>query len=175
MTSESVRRVGVPLAIAVAVLALVLGVIRLVDPPGDGVGGSVVGSPGSGGGGADSGGRDEPGSSGSAVAPTADPGDQPGTDPDAPMSRFTSVTAGADGTSLVVAFWGGVEDCYRYSVIAREADASVTLSLRETSTFDGACIDLAQEYERSVVLDAPLGTRVVLDAVTDDQLLAPSP
>jgi len=167
MTSESWRRVGVPLAVAIAVLALVLGVIRLVDPPGTGVGGSVVGSPGSGGGG-------EPGSIGSA-APPSDPGDQPTTEPDAPMSRFTSVTANAGGTSLDVAFWGGVEDCYRYSVFARETDATVTLSLLEKTTFEGACIDLAQEYERSVDLDEPLGTRIVLDDVTGESLLAPSP
>ena len=168
MTSESLRRVGVPLAIALAVLALVLGVIRLVDPPGEGVGGSVIGTPGSGGGGA-------PGSTGSATMPSVDPGDQPSSDPDAPMSRFTSVTADADGTSLDVAFWGGVEDCYRYSVVARETDATVTLSLREKTTFEGACIDLAQEYKRSVGLDEPLGTRTVLDDVTAESLLAPSP
>jgi len=167
MTSESLRRVGVPLAIALGVLALVLGVMRLVDPPGDGVGGSVVGSPGSGGG--------EPGSSGNAAPPSADPGDQPTTDPDAPLSRFTSVTTDADGTSLDVAFWGGVEDCYRYSVVARETDATVTLSLREKTTFEGACIDLAQEYQRSVGLEQPLGTRAVLDDVTGESLLAPSP
>ena len=170
MTSETLRRFGLPLVVALGVLALLLGVIRLVDPPGEGAGGSVVGSPGSGG---DSGG--EPGSSGSAKAPSMRPGDEPTTDPDAPMSRFTSVIAGADGNSVDVMFWGGVEDCYRYRVVARETEASVTLVRREETTFQGACIDLAQEYARSVELDEPLGTRTVLDEVTGESLLAPSP
>lgn len=167
MTSDSLRRVGVPIAVALAVLALVLGVVLLVDQGARDGGGSGTGSPGSGGG--------EPGSSGSAAPPSLAPGDEPTVDPDAPMSRFTSVTAGSDSTSVDVTFWGGVEDCYRYTVLARETDETVTLSLREETTFDGACIDLAQEYERSVRLDEPLGIRVVLDAVTGEGLLAPSP
>ena len=166
MTSESLRRVGVPVAVAVAVLALVLGVIRIVDQ-GKPDGRSVIGSPGSGGG--------EPGSSGSVAPPSLAPGDEPTVDPDAPMSRFTSVTAGSDSTSVDVMFWGGVEDCYHYTVVARETGKAVTLSLREATTSDGPCIDLAQEYERSVRLDEPLGVRVVLDAVTGESLLAPSP
>lgn len=170
MTSETLRRFGVPLVVALGVLALLLGVIRLVDPPGEGVGGSVIGSPGS-----DGSGGGEPGSSGSAVPPSVDPGDQPTTDPDAPMSRFSSVTAGPDGTSVDVVFWGGVEDCYRYRVVARETEESVALVLREESTFEGACIDMAQEYARSVELEAPLGSRTVLDEVTGETLLAPSP
>ena len=47
MTTSALRRYVLPLAVAVGVLALVLAVVRLVDPPGEGVGGS--GGPGSGG------------------------------------------------------------------------------------------------------------------------------
>ena len=155
MTSQTLRRVGVPLAVALAVLGLVLGVGRLVDPPGEGGVGGSIGSPGHG--------------------PTTGPTDDPTADPAAPMSRFTSVTVGAGGDAVDVRFWGGVEDCYRYTILARETDKTVTLRLREESTFDGACIDLAQEYERTVSLDAPLGVRTVLDAVTGESLLAPSP
>lgn len=168
MTSESLRRVGVPIAVALAVLALVLGVVLLVDQGARDGGGSGTGSPGAGGGG-------EPGSSGDAKPPSVAPGGEPTADPDAPMSRFTAVTAGESDTSVDVRFWGGVEDCYRYTVVARETDETVTLSLREKTTFEGACIDLAQEYERTIRLDEPLGVRVVLDAVTGESLLAPSP
>lgn len=159
MTSESLRRVGVPLAVALAVLALVLGVGRLVDPPGEGGSGSVIGAPGQ-----------DP-----TAGPTAGPTTDPTTDPDAPMSRFTSVTVGAGGATVDVHFWGGVEDCYRYTVLTRETNETVTLRLQEKSTFDGACIDLAQEYERTVALDEPLGARTVMDGVTGESLLAPSP
>ena len=50
----------------------------------------------------------------------------------------------------------------------------VTLSLGEQRTFEGACIDLAQEYDRTVPLTEPLGARRVVDALTGDLLLAPS-
>lgn len=148
MTSQALRRVGVPVAVAVVVLAVVLGVFRLADPPGSAPGGSVVGSPGAGGG-------------------------APAPGPDEPMSRFTSVAGGADGRSLEVQFWGGVEDCYRYTVGAEQTHKLVTLSLTEKTTFDGACIDLAQQYDRTVRLDGALGTRAVVDATTGEVLLAP--
>jgi len=168
MTSQRVRRVGVPLAVALGVLVLVLGVVRLVDPPGGGPGGSVSGVPGSGGDG-------QPGSVGSAEpqppAPTADGS----ADPDAPMSRFTSVTRGQDDRSLAVRFWGGVDTCYLYAVYADETGAKVSLTLREKATFDGPCIELAQQYDRTVRLEEDLGVREVVDAVTGEVLLAPSP
>ena len=167
MTSDSLRRVGVPIAVALAVLALVLGVIRLVDHGARDGGGSGIGSPGSGGG--------EPGSSGSAAPPSLAPGDEPTVDPDAPMSRFPERDVHRGAVRARSHRGSGVEDCYRYTVIARETDETVTLSLREKTTFDGACIDLAQEYERTIRLDEPLGVRVVLDAVTGEGLLAPSP
>lgn len=113
-----------------------------------------------------------PGSTGTAVPP-ATPSTAPSTEPgpDDPMSRFISVTRGADGRSLDVTFWGGVEDCYAYTVRAEESADVVALSLSERSTFEGACIDMAQEYDRTVRLEQPLGVRRVVDAATGDVLL----
>lgn len=164
MTSRALRRAGVPLAVAFVVLALVLGVIWLVDPPGSTSGGSVIGSPGSGGDGA-------PGSSGSAEPLPV----SPSRGPDEPMSRFSAVTPSADNRSLQVQFWGGVDDCYRYRVRADESDGTVSLSLSEERTSDGPCIELAQQYDRTVHLDEALGIRDVVDATTGETLLAPSP
>jgi hypothetical protein len=90
------------------------------------------------------------------------------------MSQFTSVSRARDGRALDVRFWGGVEDCYRYTVLAEETARTVTLSRSEERTVDGACIELAQEYERTVPLEQPLGTRRVVDAVTGETLLGPT-
>jgi hypothetical protein len=157
------RLVVAPVLVALVVLAVVLGVMALAAPSGDGPAGTV---PGAGGG--------APGSSGSAdpAAPSTEPGG--GADPDAPMSQFTSVSRARDGRALDVRFWGGVEDCYRYTVLAEETARTVTLSRSEERTVDGACIELAQEYERTVPLEQPLGTRRVVDAVTGETLLGPT-
>jgi len=169
MTSEAVRRAAVPIAAAVVVLAVVLTVVWLAGPSGegDGVGSAVSSAPG-----------DVPtsapggGDSGSAV-PT-DPRTTLVPNPDLPSSRFTSVQPGSGGAALDVSFWGGVEECYEYTVRAEEKGDVVTLSLGEQRTFEGACIDLAQEYDRTVPLTEPLGARRVVDALTGDLLLAPS-
>jgi hypothetical protein len=160
-------RTAAPLAIALAVLLVVLGIIGVTQ---------LTGS-------SDDSARTSPGSGGDAsspmvVSPTAGTGSPspvaPAPDP-ASTSRFTKVTAGKDGKSVDVTFWGGVDDCYRYTVQAQQATDMVALMLVEKRTFDGACIDLAQEYTETVQLDAPLGTRSVVDATTDVTLLAPSP
>lgn len=144
-----------PLAVALVVLAVVLGVAMGLT--------RLTGSPGGSGGGS-------PGSSGD-----GSPGSGSTQAPDELMSRFTSVTRGADGRSVEVQFWGGVEDCYRYTVDAEDVGATVALTLTEEATFEGACIDLAQQYDRTVRLDAALGSRAVVDTVTGDVLLGPAP
>jgi hypothetical protein len=163
-------RTGAPLAIALAVLLVVLGIIgatRLTGSSDDSAGTSPGGDVSSG-----------DISSPAVVPPTSGTGSPspvaPAPDP-ASTSRFTTVTAGAGGKSVDVKFWGGVDDCYRYTVRAQETPDAVSLMLVEKRTFDGACIELAQEYEKTVPLDAPLGTRSVVDATTDVVLLAPSP
>lgn len=126
----------------------------VADDSGGGTGGSI-----------DSGGS----TGGSPGTVTPEPGVAP--PPADRMTRFTSVTAAADGRSLAVTFWGGVEDCYGYQVRAEEAADVVELTLQERSRHDGPCIELAQEYTRTVALRAPLGDRPVLDAATGETLL----
>lgn len=167
--SPTLRR-AVPFLVAVGVLLLVLavmGVARLADPPGEGEAGT---SPG--------GGAGSSGSSGSPGSPLpADPSTDPGagTQPaqDDQLTRFTSVGVGADEATLDVSFWGGVDTCYRYEVRVDEGPDGVALSLAETHRSDGPCIDLAQEYRRTVTLDAPLGDRQVRDADTGEVVLDP--
>lgn len=174
--SGPLRLVVAPIAVALLVLAVVLGVMRLVDPPGEGSAGSDGGSDVGTGAGSDVGagaGSGVPGSPGTAQpAPSGSSSDQP--DPDAPMSRFTSVARGADDRSLAVSFWGGVADCYSYTVRAEEGDGVVTLRLRERRTFEGPCIELALQYDRTVQLGRPLGTRRVVDAQSGETLLGPT-
>ncbi len=158
------RLVVAPILVALVVLAVVLGVMALADPSGEAPAGTAPGAGGS-----------APGSTGTA-APPASPSAEPGTvtGPDAPMSQFTSVTRTRDDLALQVRFWGGVDDCFRYTVLAEETRRTVTLSRTEKRTVDGACIELAQEYDRSVPLEQPLGTRRVVDGVTGQTLLAPT-
>ena len=154
-----------------AIVLAVLGIARLVDPPGEGEGGSS-GSAGSSGSGSSalSGSDDRAGQCG--MTPPSTPSGlrtEPG--PDDPMTRFTDVRAGADGRSVDVTFYGGVDTCYGYAIRADETAKQVALSLSEQRRSDGPCIDLAQEYQRSVPLDAPLDGRRVVDAATGDVLL----
>lgn len=153
----TIAKVAVPFAVAALVLAVVLGVLALSDP------GDSSGTVSPGGGGSDA----VPGSPGS-------PGTATPSEPaqDQPMTRFTAVTRGPDDTTLEVSFWGGVEECYRYTVRAQGSADVVRLTLDEKRTHDGPCIELAQQYDRTVPLDTPLGDRRVVDAETGETLLA---
>lgn len=135
----------------------------------------TVADPGSRGGSTE-GGSGVGGSVGSTGTATAEPGAPPdqAVPPDQPMSRFTAVTRSADDRSVDVTFWGGVDECYEYTVTAAETDTVVTLSLRERNRGAQACIELAQEHTRTVSLDAPLGVRRVVDAETGETLLGPT-
>jgi hypothetical protein len=113
------------------------------------------------------------GSTGSVGSASAAPGG-PATDVPADGSRFSSVTRGADGRSLVVTFYGGVPECYSYTVRAAETGREVRLSVVEERTAgDKPCIDLAMEISRTVRLDTPLGQRTVVDAETGAAVLDP--
>jgi hypothetical protein len=161
--TDAVRRVVLPVLAALVAVGVVLAVVWLAD--GDDT--TTGATPGAG---STSGSSGEPGSSppGSGTETPVEP------DPSARMSRFTAVATGAVPRTLDVTFWGGVKTCYRYSVAVEETGDTVRLRLVEKRTFDGACIDLAEEYERSVQLDEPLGDRQVVDAETGETLLAPA-
>ena len=124
------------------------------DPGGgsSGTGSAVPGSPGT----ADP---------GSPVAPVA-----PDVEPSASTSRFDSVALVDGGSALRVSFYGGVDTCYSYDVVAKESADQVSLRLVEKSRGE-VCIDLAQQYERTVKLAKPLGSRTVVDADTGSPLL----
>lgn len=156
----SVRAVAAPVVAALLVLGLVAGAVALSG----GLGGDeVTVGPGSG---ATGGG--EPGSPGSEVPGTSGTGSPaPGGPADGgqPMSRFVAAVPSPDGTSLTATFWGGVADCFRYRVTARETEQTVELTLHEKRRGGAAvCIELAQEWTRTISLDQPLGDRTVVDA-----------
>ena len=164
-----------PALAAAAVLVLVLGILALAGRGDDtGTTGAGSGPGGSAGSGSSDG---HTGQGGMAPPSTGEPGSDPGSEPgsgaDDPMTRFTAVRAGSDDRSVDVTFYGGVDTCYAYVVRADETSRQVALSLSEERKGDGPCIDLAQEYQRSVPLDRPLGDRRVVDATTGDVLLDP--
>jgi hypothetical protein len=119
-------------------------------------------------------GRDNDVDTGPAGAGNGSSDDRSGQGGMAPMTRFTDVHAGARDRSVEVTFYGGVDTCYTYVVRADETTQQVALSLSEERKGDGPCIDLAQEYERSVALERPLGDRRVVDAATGDVLIEPA-
>lgn len=156
----SARTVAAPVVVALLVLALVAGAVALSGGFGDD---EVAVGPGAGG----ASGGGEPGSSGSEVPGSSGTGSAaPGGPADGgqPMSRFVAAVPSPDGMSLTATFWGGVEDCFRYRVTARETEQTVELTLHEKRRGGTAvCIELAQEWTRAVPLDQPLGDRTVVD------------
>ena len=70
------------------------------------------------------------------VVPPVGPSTAPGTeDPASPESRFSSVKPDGSG-GLVVAFTGGVDTCFSYTVVPTETDRRVSLALVEKTTSD---------------------------------------
>jgi len=174
MTTSGVRGAAVPLAVAVLVLAVVVGAAAATGRVSWWGADRVTANAGDSGPGGDGGGV--PGSTGSGApgVQPSDGGEQPPADQ--PMTRFTSVTQAGDGRALTVTFWGGVADCYVYTVLAIETADVVELRLQERPRAGAkVCIELAQEHTRTVQLTAALGGREVVDAQTGDTLLAPSP
>jgi hypothetical protein len=76
-------------------------------------------------------------------------------------------TASADGTSLDVTFYMGVEECNRLDrVEVEETDTTVTITIFTGANPDAAgvaCIEIAELRSTTVELDAPLGDRTVVD------------
>ncbi|MCB1005495.1 MAG: hypothetical protein KDB35_15025 [Acidimicrobiales bacterium] len=67
-----------------------------------------------------------------------------------------------DDATVLVRFYGGVQDCYGAHATVEESDDAVVVTL-ETGTrpdaVDRACIEIAEAQELAVSLDAPLGDR----------------
>ncbi|MFE3069781.1 hypothetical protein [Streptomyces sp. NPDC059247] len=93
------------------------------------------------------------------IAPT------PPADGTAPARRVESYRAEDGGRKLMVSFWGGV--CSTYTVTAEEHPERVTVRIAEKST-GRVCVALAQEFTRTVTLDAPLGSRQVVDSASGE-------
>ncbi|MER6473951.1 hypothetical protein [Streptomyces collinus] len=91
--------------------------------------------------------------------------------PSAPASPSTGPTSAprthdvradgytADGRELTVSFWGGV--CTAYSASAKESAGRVTVTVTGRDRPDQVCVAMAQQYVKTVRLDAPLGAREV--------------
>ncbi|MFJ9429894.1 hypothetical protein ACIRQY_09520 [Streptomyces sp. NPDC101490] len=96
------------------------------------------------------------------ASPTVPPSD--GT---APARQVQSYRAEDGGRKLTVSFWGGV--CSTYTVTAEERPERVAVRIVEKATEPGkVCVALAQEFTRTVTLDAPLGSRPVVDAASGE-------
>ncbi|MFD4955920.1 hypothetical protein [Streptomyces sp. NPDC058451] len=79
----------------------------------------------------------------------------------APVTHTVTVTGyRTEGEELTVRFEGGV--CADYRASARESSGRVTVTVTETAWPDTVCIMIAEEYQRTVHLDRPLGDREVV-------------
>lgn len=75
----------------------------------------------------------------------------------------------ADGRSLTVRFYGGV--CSTYQVTADASDSAVTVRVTGKEKKPGAkCVLVAEEFEKKITLDEPLGDREVVDAATGESV-----
>ncbi|MET9657027.1 hypothetical protein [Streptomyces sp. NPDC006510] len=102
--------------------------------------------------------KDAPATTVPTPAPTPPPGN-----PEKPQRQLLSYSA--DGRTLSVTFWGGV--CSTYTASATEDQNKVTVKVTETKQAGKkVCIMIAKELTRTVTLDAPLGDRTVVDAVS---------
>ncbi|MCX5100149.1 MULTISPECIES: hypothetical protein [unclassified Streptomyces] len=95
------------------------------------------------------------------TAPTPPP-TPPG---NAEKSQRQLLSYSADGRTLSVTFWGGV--CSTYTASAAESPDRVTVKVTEAKQpGKKVCVMIAKELTRTVTLDAPLGDRTVVDAVS---------
>ncbi|MGW5969094.1 hypothetical protein [Streptomyces sp. NPDC055186] len=101
-----------------------------------------------------------PGESGTGRPTEPGDGDEPTS---APSPREVGVEGyTAEGSELTVTFTGGV--CADYEAAASERGDRVTVTVTETPWPGKVCILIAKQYQQTVRLDAPLGTREVVDA-----------
>ncbi|MEV8453379.1 hypothetical protein AB0467_04040 [Streptomyces sp. NPDC052095] len=80
-----------------------------------------------------------------------------------------SLSYRAEGRELSVTFWGGA--CSTYAASATETADTVTVRVAESAQQGKqACIMVAKELTRTVTLEAPLGDRKVVDAVSGGEV-----
>ncbi|MFF4172679.1 hypothetical protein [Streptomyces sp. NPDC001744] len=97
-------------------------------------------------------------------APSATVPPSPGEDTAVPR-RIQSYRTEDGGRKLAVTFWGGV--CSTYAVTAEEDAERVAVRMEEAPVDPGrVCVLTAVEVTRTVTLDAPLGSRPVVDAAS---------
>ena len=79
-------------------------------------------------------------------------------------TAWDHVVVSADGRSLEVYFWMGVEDCYGlHSVEVAPSDSGIGITLLTGTAADAEgrlCVALAQLYSTTVTLEAPLISNV---------------
>jgi hypothetical protein len=84
-----------------------------------------------------------------------------------PMTFDVAAVKAVDG-GVLVPFWGGIEPCFvldHYTVEETTIEVEIALFAgRERGSEDVACAEIARRYQVKVPLDAPLGTRGVVDA-----------
>lgn len=79
-------------------------------------------------------------------------------------TAWDHVVVSADGRSLEVFFWMGVEDCYGlHSIEVGPSDSGIAITLLTGTAADAEgrlCVALAQLYSTTVMLEAPLISNV---------------
>lgn len=81
---------------------------------------------------------------------------------DAHPVAIDHISVGADGVTLTIYWYGGVEACYSLSevLVSRDADGLLAITVLEGTNpnlgVDMACIELAQLKATTITLDAPL-------------------
>ncbi|MFD3537501.1 hypothetical protein [Streptomyces sp. NPDC058664] len=104
------------------------------------------------------------------LAPPAKPSPTPTPSPEdgtAPVRQVESFRTDEAGRKLTVTFWGGV--CSTYTVTADERSDRVVVRVSEAPTDpDKVCIAIAVEVTKTVTLDAPLGSRPVVDGASGE-------
>ena len=97
--------------------------------------------------------------------PSPDPPPKPpcckGPDP----VRWESYAVSDDGRTLTFTYWSGVDECSRFDhTDVRETSSQVTVTIWERDVTNGnPCVAMAQQKHATAVLQAPLGSRAVVD------------
>jgi hypothetical protein len=117
-------------------------------------------------------GPDTPVSSGCLIIDPVDPFDPEPVEPTPGMVdlrpvSFAKATVDADGRTITIDFWSGVEPCSVLDHVDVDAGPRVvTITLvegRDPNAGDVACIEIAMAKRVTVVLDEPLGDRTIVD------------